>query len=109
MKGGKIADQIEGAKAAELTNAVSKHAKGVLNKFTNTTAATSAGTDVSGVKPVRDLNSRLKALVNSAPVMIFIKGTPQQVSQHRNEESIRGLIFSFISLVVVSLVNLLNY
>ncbi|GAA5805773.1 thioredoxin-like protein [Helicostylum pulchrum] len=74
LKGGKIADQIEGAKAAELTNAVAKHAKGVLNKFANTTAA---GTE-TGVKPVKDLNSRLKALVNSAPVMIFIKGTPQQ-------------------------------
>ncbi|GAA5816362.1 hypothetical protein MFLAVUS_009890 [Mucor flavus] len=74
LKGGKIADQIEGAKAAELTNAVAKHAKGVLNKFANTAAA---GTETS-VKPVKDLNSRLKALVNSAPVMIFIKGTPQQ-------------------------------
>ncbi|KAI9363791.1 thioredoxin-like protein [Pilaira anomala] len=74
LKGGKIADQIEGAKAAELTNAVAKHAKGVLNKFANTAAA---GTE-TGVKPVKDLNSRLKALVNSAPVMIFIKGTPQQ-------------------------------
>ncbi|KAI7888002.1 thioredoxin-like protein [Mucor mucedo] len=78
VKGGKIADQIEGAKAAELTNAVSKHAKGVLNKFANTTTATAAGTDSGNVKPVRDLNARLKALVNSAPVMIFIKGTPQQ-------------------------------
>ncbi|CAO3655050.1 unnamed protein product [Mucor hiemalis] len=74
LKGGKIADQIEGAKAAELTNAVAKHAKGVLNKFAATSAA---GTD-NGAKPVKDLNSRLKALVNSAPVMIFIKGTPQQ-------------------------------
>lgn len=74
LKGGKIADQIEGAKAAELTNAVVKHSKGVLNKFAATSAA---GTD-NGAKPVKDLNSRLKALVNSAPVMIFIKGTPQQ-------------------------------
>ncbi|KAK4514874.1 uncharacterized protein ATC70_002480 [Mucor velutinosus] len=74
LKGGKIAEQIEGAKAAELTNAVAKHAKGVLNKFANSAAA---GTD-NGAKPVKDLNARLKALVNSAPVMIFIKGTPQQ-------------------------------
>ncbi|CAO3653229.1 unnamed protein product [Mucor fragilis] len=74
LKGGKIAEQIEGAKAAELTNAVAKHAKGVLNKFAGSAAA---GTD-NGAKPVKDLNARLKALVNSAPVMIFIKGTPQQ-------------------------------
>ncbi|KAL9548827.1 hypothetical protein MBANPS3_005502 [Mucor bainieri] len=74
LKGGKIAEQIEGAKAAELTNAVAKHAKGVLNKFATSAAA---GTD-NGAKPVKDLNARLKALVNSAPVMIFIKGTPQQ-------------------------------
>lgn len=58
-----------------MTNAVVKHSKGVLNKFATTSAA---GTD-NGAKPVKDLNSRLKALVNSAPVMIFIKGTPQQV------------------------------
>jgi hypothetical protein len=50
---------------------VVKHAKGVLNKF-----SAAAGTDN---KPAKDLNSRLKALVNSAAVMIFIKGTPQQV------------------------------
>ncbi|KAI9264747.1 thioredoxin-like protein [Sporodiniella umbellata] len=72
IKGGKIAEQIEGAKAAELSNAVAKHAKGVLNKFATTTSVSSEA------KPVKDLNSRLKALVNSAPVMIFIKGTPQQ-------------------------------
>ncbi|KAI8880707.1 glutaredoxin [Backusella circina FSU 941] len=75
LKGGKVVDQIEGAKAAELANAVSKHAKGVLNKFTSPAAAPGA---VEGTKPVKDLNSRLKALINSAPVMIFIKGTPQQ-------------------------------
>ncbi|KAG1240633.1 hypothetical protein G6F68_017469 [Rhizopus microsporus] len=55
-------------------NAVVKHAKGILNKFAAAPTA-SAGTEV---KPVKDLNSRLKALIHSAPVMIFIKGTPQQ-------------------------------
>lgn len=59
-----------------MANAVSKHAKGVLNKFTSPAASAGA---VEGTKPVKDLNSRLKALINSAPVMIFIKGTPQQV------------------------------
>jgi hypothetical protein len=51
-----------------------------LNKFANTSAA---GTE-NGSKPVKDLNARLKALVNSAPVMIFIKGTPQQVIEKKN-------------------------
>ncbi|KAI8976739.1 thioredoxin-like protein [Pilobolus umbonatus] len=73
IKNDRPVDRIEGAKAAELTNTVAKHAKGVLNKFSvNTTTATET------IKPVKDLNSRLKALINSAPVMIFIKGTPQQ-------------------------------
>ncbi|KAG1056039.1 hypothetical protein G6F43_002039 [Rhizopus delemar] len=74
IKSGKVVEQIEGAKAAELSNAVVKHAKGILNKFAAAPTA-SAGTEV---KPVKDLNSRLKALIHSAPVMIFIKGTPQQ-------------------------------
>ncbi|KAI9484021.1 MAG: thioredoxin-like protein [Benjaminiella poitrasii] len=80
LKEGKIVDQVEGAKAAELTNSVAKHAKGVLNKFG--TAAATAATSLAGMengnRPVKDLNARLKALINSAPVMIFIKGTPQQ-------------------------------
>ncbi|KAI8332740.1 thioredoxin-like protein [Choanephora cucurbitarum] len=76
VKAGKVAEQVEGAKAAELSNAVAKHAKGVLNRFTSPSVA--ATENSNAVKPVKDLNARLKALVNSAPVMIFIKGTPQQ-------------------------------
>jgi hypothetical protein len=83
-----------------LTNAVAKHAKGVLNKFANTSAA---GAE-NGTAPVKDLNARLKALVNSAPVMIFIKGTPQQVKQIKSNtmELISNTLFS---LVVGSRVN----
>ncbi|CDS05883.1 hypothetical protein LRAMOSA08411 [Lichtheimia ramosa] len=69
LKGGKIVERVEGAKAAEVTNVVAKHAKGV------------SGTKATGdtdVKPVKDLNSRLKELINSANVMVFIKGTPSQ-------------------------------
>ncbi|CAM0140486.1 unnamed protein product [Umbelopsis sp. WA50703] len=72
VKNDKIVSKIEGAKAAELSNAVAKYAKGVLAN--NTSANGVAGAS----PPMRDLQSRLKALVNSAPVMIFIKGTPQQ-------------------------------
>ncbi|KAG2172294.1 hypothetical protein INT43_004836 [Umbelopsis isabellina] len=72
VKNDKVVNKIEGAKAAELSNAVAKYAKGVLANNTSING-------VSGAPPpVRDLQSRLKALVNSAPVMIFIKGTPQQ-------------------------------
>jgi len=63
---------VEGAKAAELSNAVAKYAKGVLGNNTASNAV------AQSTEPVRDLQSRLKALVTSAPVMIFIKGTPQQ-------------------------------
>ncbi|CAO3594531.1 unnamed protein product [Absidia cylindrospora] len=43
VKADKIVDRIEGAKAAELSNAVTKHAKGILNKFSSTTANTNIG------------------------------------------------------------------
>ena len=52
-----------------------------MNKFVTTPAASAD----SETKPVKDLNSRLKALINSAPVMIFIKGTPQQVKRKKND------------------------
>jgi glutaredoxin-related protein len=76
----------------------------VLNKFASSAAA---GTD-NGAKPVKDLNARLKALVNSAPVMIFIKGTPQQVN------AAQCVFWDLISntmcsLVAVSLVNWSSY
>ncbi|KAI9251447.1 glutaredoxin [Phascolomyces articulosus] len=70
LKGGKTVERIEGAKAAELTNAVGKHAKGVSSHKTSLAE--------NDVKPVKDLNTRLKSLIESASVMVFIKGTPQQ-------------------------------
>ncbi|CAO3674486.1 unnamed protein product [Umbelopsis vinacea] len=72
LKNNKIVSKVEGAKAAELSNAVAKFAKGVLGANTASNAVSQT------TEPVRDLQSRLKALVTSAPVMIFIKGTPQQ-------------------------------
>jgi hypothetical protein len=72
LQNNKIVSKVEGAKAAELSNAVAKFAKGVLGANTASNAVSQT------TEPVRDLQSRLKALVTSAPVMIFIKGTPQQ-------------------------------
>jgi hypothetical protein len=68
----KAVSRVEGAKAAELSNAVAKYAKGVLGSNATTNGVSQTA------EPVRDLQSRLKALISSAPVMIFIKGTPQQ-------------------------------
>ncbi|KAI8099204.1 thioredoxin-like protein [Halteromyces radiatus] len=82
LKGDKIVDRVEGAKAAELSNAVTKHAKGILNKFSNTTSLENGNNNSNSSNnnnnKSKDLNTRLKTLINSAPVMIFIKGTPQQ-------------------------------
>lgn len=72
-QGGKTVERIEGAKAAELSNAVAKSAKGVANGAVK-------ASDGEVKQPIKDLNARLKALIESAPVMVFIKGTPQQVS-----------------------------
>ncbi|KAI9318136.1 thioredoxin-like protein [Dichotomocladium elegans] len=71
LKGGKLVERVEGAKAAEVTNVVAKHAKG-------TSTQKSVSATEGEAKPAKDLNSRLKELINSAPIMVFIKGTPQQ-------------------------------
>ncbi|CAB4383344.1 unnamed protein product [Rhizophagus irregularis] len=70
LKNGKIAERINGANAPELTNAVAKYAK-VSTFVTDKPVATSE-------KKAVDLNTRLKELLNSSPVMAFIKGTPTQ-------------------------------
>ncbi|XP_076438272.1 glutaredoxin-3-like [Babylonia areolata] len=65
-------DRIDGAKAAELTQKVGKHASAVPLK---------GPVPQAGDPPkaqAQDLNSRLKQLINSAPVMLFMKGSPDQ-------------------------------
>ncbi|RUP26541.1 thioredoxin-like protein [Jimgerdemannia flammicorona] len=71
-KNGKIVDRVEGAKAAELTAVVEKYTKTATSKATHSVA----GAATTG--PKKDLTARLTALVNSAPVMAFIKGTPSE-------------------------------
>lgn len=66
-KNGKTVDRVDGAKAAELTQKVAKHA-----------SVTPASAPVKAPQPTEDLNSRLKKLVNSAPVMLFMKGDSEQ-------------------------------
>nr|KAG5698801.1 hypothetical protein BaRGS_032220 [Batillaria attramentaria] len=53
LRGDKAVDRVDGAKAAELTQKVGKYVSA-------------------------DLNTRLKRLINSAPVMLFMKGDPEQ-------------------------------
>uniref|UniRef100_A0A0C9RJ08 TSA: Wollemia nobilis Ref_Wollemi_Transcript_15195_1929 transcribed RNA sequence n=1 Tax=Wollemia nobilis TaxID=56998 RepID=A0A0C9RJ08_9CONI len=95
LKDGKIVDTLEGANPSELANKVAKVSGSIsnassagpaslgmsagstvietvkqLNESTNT-AKTSTGSDDA-------LKSKLQQLVNSKPVMLFMKGTPDQ-------------------------------
>ncbi|CAG8673909.1 968_t:CDS:2 [Acaulospora colombiana] len=69
LKNGKVVDRVDGANASELTSTVEKHAK------TTTFKPTPAQPREA---PKVDLNTRLKELVNTDSVMVFIKGTPSQ-------------------------------
>ncbi|CAG8533569.1 12652_t:CDS:2 [Dentiscutata erythropus] len=72
LKNGKISDRVDGANAPELTNTVSKYAKA-------TTGSTiKNASDLQKTNRKVDLNTYLKELTNSSPVMAFIKGTPSQ-------------------------------
>ncbi|KAJ3181928.1 Glutaredoxin 3 [Gaertneriomyces sp. JEL0708] len=64
VKDTKVVGRIEGANASGLTSLVEKYASSFADEQHAVPAAT------------HDLNTRLKALINSHPVMIFIKGTP---------------------------------
>jgi Grx4 family monothiol glutaredoxin len=60
VKDGKVIDKVEGANGPELANKVSKY-----NQESGSSTA-----------PKADLKTRLEQLVNYAPVMLFMKGTP---------------------------------
>ncbi|DBB01219.1 hypothetical protein WJX77_007450 [Trebouxia sp. C0004] len=92
VKDDKVVDQVEGADAASLTQKVSKHfgsgasVRGSIappsssRLASNGTASTSvatngtSGTDTSH----KTLETRLDKLVHSAPVMLFMKGSPAE-------------------------------
>uniref|UniRef100_A0A8C9EZ08 Glutaredoxin 3 n=1 Tax=Pavo cristatus TaxID=9049 RepID=A0A8C9EZ08_PAVCR len=59
-------DRLDGAHAPELTKKVQRHAS---------SAAVSAGSNDSAKE---DLNVRLKKLINAAPCMLFMKGSPKE-------------------------------
>jgi Grx4 family monothiol glutaredoxin len=58
-----IVGRVDGAHAAQLTSLVEKHAKSIESVVEEEAV---------------DINTRLRSLVNRAPVMVFIKGTPAQ-------------------------------
>lgn len=62
LKKGIVVDRVDGANAPELSKKVKQH-----SSATTDTAVASG-----------DLNSQLKSLINTAPVMLFMKGTPDQ-------------------------------
>lgn len=63
-------DRVDGAKAAELVQKVNKNVSMVPVKVFVPTEGATAKTE--------DLNTRLKKLINSAPIMLFMKGSPNQ-------------------------------
>ncbi|KAI9150901.1 glutaredoxin [Blastocladiella emersonii ATCC 22665] len=86
LRAGKPVDRVNGADALELTNVVEKHAKNAKLLVNGVAAGTApAGTaaaaggapDAPALTPAA-MEARLKQLINMAPMVLFMKGTPQQ-------------------------------
>lgn len=84
IKNGEVVDKVEGANAPQLTSIVEKHFKAAssyskpkIATTTSTTAASNPQPSQSSSTP-EQLKNRLKKLVASHPVMLFMKGTPDQ-------------------------------
>ncbi|KAH9503277.1 Glutaredoxin 3 [Bulinus truncatus] len=91
LKAGKQIDRLDGANAAELTAKVTKHSFVLVEDLNTSTAK-------------QDLNEKLKKLINSAPVMLFMKGSPsapkcgfsRQITQILNEQNIKYSSFDIL-------------
>jgi len=68
IKEGKIIEKIEGANGPELATKVARFSTQQASKQPNNTPA----------NPKEDRNKRLEKLINFAPVMLFMKGTPSE-------------------------------
>lgn len=68
FKNQKVVDRLDGANAPSLTKKVQQHA----NIITPTIAATKEQ------DTKQDINTRLKNIINAAPCVLFIKGSPQE-------------------------------
>lgn len=65
-QGGKKIDRLDGAHAPELTNKVQR------------LESSGGGPAGPGDAPKEELKERLEKLINAAPCMLFMKGTPQE-------------------------------
>jgi len=91
IKSGKQIDRLDGANVSELTSKV--------NKLSSKTVS-----DLSQPSAKQNLNERLKRLINSAQVMLFMKGNPEnprcgfsrQITQILNENKIRYSTFDIL-------------
>lgn len=83
FKDGKALERIEGANAPLLNSTVEKYGKQLVSttKYIppkTTTTTLNGHSETQTTLSPEALNKRLQELVNSHPVMLFIKGTPQQ-------------------------------
>jgi len=69
LRNGTVFDKIEGASPAELATKVEKYSKVKGGESTQTTQE-------STTEPKLDIKTRLEKLINYAPAMLFMKGTP---------------------------------
>ncbi|KAK3725617.1 hypothetical protein RRG08_043034 [Elysia crispata] len=91
LKAGKQIDRLDGVNAAELTAKVTKHSNKVIGELSQSNAK-------------QDLNERLKRLINSAPILLFMKGNPatprcgfsRQIIQILNEQDIKFSTFDIL-------------
>lgn len=77
FRAGKLIDCLEGADATALTERVNKHLQTIKQSIKTTNQSTpqsSAPATANGLTP--EISTRLASLLNAAPVMAFIKGTP---------------------------------
>ncbi|KAG9293996.1 hypothetical protein G9A89_019334 [Geosiphon pyriformis] len=106
LKNGKLAARVDGANAPKLTETVEKYAKiaGASSSFVGKIGLT----DASSAKTVSnkmDLNTRLKTLLNSSTVIVFIKGTPshprcgfsRQIVEILNENKVKFNSFNILA------------
>ncbi|KAK3606046.1 hypothetical protein CHS0354_006391 [Potamilus streckersoni] len=93
IKNKKEVDRLDGANAGELTK-----------KLKVLAIASSVTTSEPAPQPKEDLNTRLKKLIEAAPVMLFMKGTPaeprcgfsRQIVQLLNERNVKYSSFDIL-------------
>jgi len=96
LKNQKTFDKIEGANAPELADKVDKYSQ---------VKGSSERKTVEPIDPKKQLNDRLEKIINFAPVMLFMKGTPttpqcgfsNKIVEILNKENIKFHSFNILS------------